>query len=289
MKRLTSSLLVVAAAILVLSCGGATSVAMDQQDVRDSPVYLALGDSIPHGINYDLLPPPNDNVFNVTAYPWYLGQLIDIPVVDPACPGQTADGFNRTTGSDRGCMEIREDYPQAMHVTYSGSQLEFMEEYLAAHSRVRLVTLMIGADDVQLLADQCNWDPPCIIGQLPGVLGALYGNTAKILGTVRSLSPGSALVVQNYYSPFPPGTAYELLLQQLNSTLEMVATGFQAPTADVYGAFQKASEPFGGDPCKAGLLQRHPDQTCGFHPSPAGALLIAETIAPLVPAWTGKP
>ena len=277
------------AAALVLGCGGTAARAADQEGLKNSPYCLSLGDSIPFGYNSCLLPPPNDNVFDATAYPWYLAQMIDLPVVNPSCEGQTSDGFTRTDGSDRGCFGFRVAYPQGMHVDYPGSQLEFAIGYLSAHSRPRLVTLMIGANDLQLLADACSWDPACLPRGLPPVLQGLGGNLAKILGALRATSPETPIIVQNYYCPYASPSPFDAAIQALNGTIEVVAGAFGLPISDVYGAFKAASEPFEGDPCKAGLLQVPPDGSCDQHPSPAGARLIAETIAPLVPPWTGKP
>jgi lysophospholipase L1-like esterase len=288
MNRLAFLTLAIATA-LVLGCGGTAAPAADQEGLKNSPYCLSLGDSIPFGYNSCFLPPPNDNVFDATAYPWYLAQMIDLPVVNPSCEGQTSDGFIRSDGTDRGCFWFRDTYPQGMHVAYPGSQLEFAAGYLAAHSRPRLVTLMIGSNDVQLLADACAWDPACVAPGLPPVLRNLARNLATIVGTLRAVSPETPIILQNYYDPYAPPTPFEPIVQALNGTIEAVAAAFGIPVSDVYGAFRTASAPFDGDPCKAGLLQVHPDGSCGEHPSPAGARLIAETIAPLVPPWTGKP
>lgn len=292
MNRLVPSFLALAAAV-VLGCGGTPSVAAAQQDVQNSPVCLACGDSVPHGFNSGIpLPPPNDNVFDATAFPWYLSQLVDLPLVNAACEGQTSDGFITYGASDRGCFEFREKYADGMHVDYAGSQLEFALGYLASHPRVRVVTLMIGANDLQLAADACAWDPGCIQGKLPDVLGNLARNIVVILRSFRAVASDVPIVVENYYTPYPPGTPYGTLIEWLNGTIAWAAAQVPAPevpVADVHAAFLAASAPFDGDPCAAGLLEVHPDGSCGVHPSPAGARLIAETVAPLVPAWTGKP
>jgi lysophospholipase L1-like esterase len=292
MNRLVRSFLALAASA-VLGCGGTPSVAVAQQEVQCSPVYLACGDSVPFGFNSGIaLPPPNDNVFDATAFPWYLAQRVDLPLVNAACEGQTSDGFVTYGASDRGCFEFREQFPQGMHVDYAGSQLDFALGYLSTHPRVRVVTLMIGANDLQLAADACAWDPSCIQGKLPATLGNLARNVVVILRSMRAVSSDVPIVVENYYTPYPPGTPYGTLIELLNGTIAWAAAQVQEPAvavADVHRAFLRASEPFGGDPCAAGLLERHPDGSCGVHPSPAGARLIADTIAPLVPPWTGKP
>jgi lysophospholipase L1-like esterase len=47
---------------------------------------------------------------------------------------------------------------------------------------------------------------------------------------------------------------------------------------DGFGAFGKASLPFKGDTCKAGLLIHLTPTTCDIHPSPAGAALLARAL-----------
>jgi lysophospholipase L1-like esterase len=273
---------------VVAGCGAGASTAVDAQPLANPPSCVSAGDSIVSGDNSNVYPPNNDNVFNATAYPWHLGQLLDVPVVNSACPGETSASFVTPGAPDRGCREFRETY-DAMHVAYPGTQLDFVASYVATHSRVRLITLTIGADDLQLLQDRCLGDTGCILQGAPSVLSAIAHNVGFILGTLRGAGYTGQIIVPNYYNP-TTSPLYDAVLQNLNDgVLQPVADAFGGKTADVFQAFRDASAPYGGDPCAAGLIIVHPDGSCGVHPSPKGARLIASTIEPLVAAWTGKP
>jgi lysophospholipase L1-like esterase len=276
---------IAALAAAALGCGAPGAV--DEQGLRNPPTYLALGDSVPFGYDPLVIPPPNDNVFYATAYPWYLAQLESIPLVDAACPGQTSASFSSLTAPDNGCFEFRAAY--GLHVDYSGTQLEFALGYLATHTRVRFITIALGANDLFMLDDACAGDATCILGGIGNVLGAIGQNVAGILGALRAAGYEGQIVVPLYYNPVPS----ELFAQAVQAldyqVLAPVAAAFGADTVDLYAAYVAASAQYGGDPCAAGLLIPLPDGTCDVHPSAAGAELIAATIAPVVAAWTGKP
>jgi hypothetical protein len=58
---------------LAIACGGQEDVSHQASALgAGAPAYLALGDSVPFGLNPLLVPPPNDNVF--VGYPEYLGE-----------------------------------------------------------------------------------------------------------------------------------------------------------------------------------------------------------------------
>jgi lysophospholipase L1-like esterase len=268
-----------------LGCGSPSAV--DEQELRNPPTYLALGDSVPFGYDPLLVPPPNDNVFNETSYPWHLAQEEDIPLVNASCPGQTSEGFLSLAGSDNGCFPFRAAY--GLHVDYSGSQLAFALGYLEAHPRVRLITIALGANDLFLLLGSCSGDPACILDGIDGVLGGLSANMAEILGAIRATGYTGQIIVPLYYNP-STDPLFDLAVQAMDyQVLAPVAAAFGGEVADVYVAFATASAPYGGDPCNAGLLIPLPGGGCDVHPSAAGAQLIADTIAPVVAPWTGKP
>ncbi len=61
------------------------------------------------------------------------------------------------TRPTKGNVGYRTQFP--LHVKYSGSQLAYAVSYLKKHQKVRLVSLMIGANDYfvcqETTADQC--------------------------------------------------------------------------------------------------------------------------------------
>jgi hypothetical protein len=114
----------------------------------------------------------------------------------------------------------------------------------------------------------------CVNSQLPAVFYAYGQNLAHILAALRAQYDGT-LVLVTYYSPSPNLNG---VAQALDSVMTQVGSQFDAKFADGFGAFQLASAPFQGDPCKAGLVVRLSPSTCDVHPSPAGQELLAAAV-----------
>lgn len=254
----------------------------------DKITYLALGDSVAFGLNVTILPPPpftakppQPSAF--VGYPEVIAQSVKVlaPVTElnASCPGETSTGFITATGPDYGCYS---DGPQGqppffswvgLKVKYTGSQLAYAVGELPK-KHYNLVTLQIGSNDALLLLKQCNNDVTCVYTGLPAVLGELGSNLTQILTQIRSVYSGR-LVLVGYYSPL---TELDPVAVALNSTMLAVGLRFGITYADGFAAFQLASAPYGGDPCKAGLLVRLSATTCDIHPSLLGSQVLAQTV-----------
>ena len=85
-----------------------------------------------------------------------LGRELRLKVANAACPGETSASFINVKAQSNGCentlgqpnVGYRRSFP--LHVKYSGSQLAYAVSYLRTHPGVRLVSLMIGANDLFL-------------------------------------------------------------------------------------------------------------------------------------------
>lgn len=270
-------------------CAPDDAITSKTYSVANPPMYLALGDSIAMGFD-PFVDAHNANAY--VGYPEYLQSLIDIPHTNAGCYGETTGSFLSPTAPDRGCRHFKE--VGLVRAGYTGTQLEFMIDFIQSHSRLELITLALGANDIVLMTQQCGYDPQCVQEQLPGVLQVMGENLATIFATIRGLGYDGQIVVPLYYDAFPTVfPPYSQLIALNNAVLSQVADYFSAQVADVASAFTTASEEFGGDPCTAGLLipltgsgeyvVAPPGASCESHPSPAGAELIAETIAAVVP------
>jgi lysophospholipase L1-like esterase len=260
--------------------------------------YLALGDSIPFGMNVTLLEPytsakPTPSEF--VGYPDVVSAVERIAEVNASCPGETSGSFINA-GPDNGCNSphivppATAGFPPViippfkttygLHAAYTGPQLAFAMAQLQTNKNIKLVTLNIGANDVLLLLEQCGTSATCVSGGLPTVLTTYAGNLAQILGTIRAQYQGT-LVLMTYYSP---QIALNSITQALNSTMTQVAKNFPSiGIADGYTAFQVASIFSGGDACQAGLLIKLPPSPydlspCDIHPSPLGRDILAATM-----------
>jgi len=244
-----------------------------------SRAYLALGDSVVFGFidqaGYEYLNPEN-----FIGFPDYVGRGLRLNDFDAGCPGETTGSFLSATAPDTGCRLFRSLAP--LHVAYTSTQSNYALAFLAHHPETRLVTIMLGANDLSLLQNACAGDPTCIANGLPQVLATVSANIATILGEIRGAGYRGVIVVANYYSLDYSNVSATQLTELLNQALSAPARAEGAAVADVFTAFQIAvSNPFaGGATCKAGLLNASPQNQfmCDIHPSQSGQKLIARTV-----------
>lgn len=261
-----------AAAILVLSC-----LAMGQENDHRGGQYLALGDSVSFSFitqaGYEYVNP--ENFF---GFPNDVSLRNQFHLSNPSCPGETSGSFLSATAPDNGCRAFRAAAP--LHVPYTSTQLDYATSFLLTHPNTRLVTIILGANDLFLLQDHCLNDPACIAAGLPQVLGQVAINMATILGDLRTTGYKGKIVVLNYYSTDYTNPTTTGAVAALNQVLQAAARQGGALVADLFTAFETAALPAGGHTCNAGLLNALPQNQylCDVHPSQSGHLLIAKTI-----------
>src|SRR5690242_20471489 len=120
--------------------------------------YLALGDSVTFGYQEAaVVPAPNyHNAASFLGYPEQIGAQLRLKVTNAACPGETSASLINASAQSNGCenslghptVGYRRSFP--LHAQYKGAQLAFGVAYLKAHQDTRLVSLMIGANDLFL-------------------------------------------------------------------------------------------------------------------------------------------
>ncbi len=288
-------------AALVLVCAAAMLAALTGQALAKKPTasnskitpttpitkgstYLALGDSVTFGYEEPTVTPaPNyPDAASFLGYPELYGSVLHMNVVNAACPGETSTSLIDNTAQSNGCentpgkgnVGYRTLYP--LHASYSGSQLAFAVSYLKKHKNVRLVSLMIGANDYfvcqETTADQCASLP-----EQSAVLETLGKNVHTILSAIRNKAHyNGQLAIENYYSVDAASATANGQSALLNSTVDGAAKPFHVEVADGFGAFAVGSAHSTGDStCTAGLLTQLSGGGCGIHPSYAGASLLA--------------
>lgn len=258
--------------------------------------YLALGDSISFG--YHPLPPPPQPIQTYIGYPEVLDPLVPKQEINLSCPGETSAGFlygsaaSATEVPGANCEYISAPVPGwkaanfPLHYSYTGTQADTAVSLLSGNKSIDLVTISIGGDDLLFVQYTCGCPAnpnfvTCVQGALSGPTGALaaYGqNLGTILTRIRTEAKYTGTVVLvNYFA-----TSTDPLVKQaigaLNQVMAQVGSQFGAKVADAYTAFQIASIPYGGDPCKAGLLVRLSPTTCDVHPTPLGQNVLATTV-----------
>jgi len=285
----------------------------------DNYTYLALGDSVPFGMNITLVPPYSEQPITpgeFIGYPETVAAVERVSELNAACPGETSGSFLNITPAyleaspDNGCNSPHVELPGeagynpiilppfkttvGLHTDYTVAQMDFAVSQLQANKDINLVALQIGANDILLLLpalEQCGTDTTCAEGILGPVLETYGGNLATILTGIRAVYQGK-LILMTYYSPTP---ALDTVATALNGAMTQVAgelnakPGFAPITiADGYTAFQIASAPFNHDACQAGLLIKLPPSPydlspCDVHPSPLGRNLLAVLVVIAAP------
>ena len=216
-----------------------------------------------------------------SAIPRLLGSELHLTVANAACPGETSSSLIDPTAQSNGCENTvvpgspvyRTLFP--LHVKYTGSQLDYAVSYLKKHKNVRLVSLMIGANDL-LVCQETTADHCASLIEQAGVIGTVSQNVKTILSAIRNKAHyAGQIALVNYYSPSP---ALDSITALGNSTIATTAKPFHVVIADGFDEFAAAEAHSGGDPCTAGLLTQLSTGGCGIHPSYAGQSLLAQAL-----------
>lgn len=268
------------AAMLACSSGAEANMAQQALSTR-APAYLALGDSVAFGWHDGIADPWNPHWF--VGYASYLAELIDLPLVNAACPSEASGSFLSELEPDDGCRAFKEEYP--LHVEYGSTQMAYAGAFVAAHPRLRLVTLQLGANDLQLMVKGCAMDPTCIASSAEGRMNALARNVVTVLAGLRGAGYQGQILVIDYYVPNTDPT-YSTLVGAVDQALGAAVGAARAllgddriAVVDLLGPFAAEAAKVGGDPCATGLINRLANGACEIHPSQAGYRFIAQLIA----------
>jgi lysophospholipase L1-like esterase len=245
--------------------------------------YLALGDSVTFGYREPtVVPAPNyADASSFVGYPEVLGSELHVTVANAACSGETSASLIDPTAQSNGCENtpgkgnVGYRTMSPLHVSYTGSQLDYGVSYLKKHKNVRLVSLMIGANDF-LVCQETTPDQCTSLSEEAAVLATLGKNVKTILSAIRNKAHYTGqLAIVNYYSLDYSSQAGDTQIALLNTTVDNAAKPFHVVVGDGYGALQAATANAGGNTCTAGLLTQLSGGGCGIHPSYAGQSLLA--------------
>lgn len=247
--------------------------------------YLALGDSVAFGYVASATPAPGGgdayaDQANFAGYPRFAGAALHLTTFNAACPGETSGSMLDVHAPDNGCHQYRALFP--LHVTYTGTQLQYADTFLREHHDTALVSLGIGANDGLLVVAQCGGvgNMSCIQQQLPTVVSTLRGNLTSIIQSLRATGYRGSIVLVNFYSLSYADARVTDLVSTLDSAIAAVAGAEHLQVADAFTAFKDAAQP-SGDTCAAGLLGPGTSMLghCDLHPDTAGQQLIATVVA----------
>jgi lysophospholipase L1-like esterase len=278
-----------AAAIAVVLAGllpaATASAAKPEPRVTPGSTYLALGDSVSFGYKEQQVVPQPDysKASNFLGWPEHTGRALHLKVVNASCPGETSASLIDPSAKAFGCentagntnIAYRRFYP--LHVKYSGSQLSFAVSYLRKHPKTRLVSLMIGANDLFLC--QSTTSDGCV-SELQATYKKVARNVRKILSAVRQKGRyRGQIVLMRYFSLKYGNDPLGGVVRGLNSAAYNAAKPYRVRVADGYGEFRRAVRDSGNDACTAGLLtQLGEPGKCGVHPSWSGQALLSQAL-----------
>ena len=287
--------MVVVLALLVLGSGAALAKSKPKHGAakaaKNLPVvpgsrYLALGDSVTFGyMEPTVVPAPNyADAASFPGYPEQLGARLHLSVANAACPGETSASLVNASAPSNGCESNPSHNSAAnyrnhpLHVKYKGSQLAFALSYLKSHHDVRLVTLMIGANDF-FLCQETTSDGCASTAERGATTASVTKNIHTILSAIRNRAHYTGqLVIVNYYSLNYSSAAVNAQSQLLNRVQDAAAKPFGVKYADGYGELRAASAHSGENTCTAGLLTQLSAGGCGIHPSYAGQALLSAAL-----------
>ena len=283
------SLLLIA---VVLLAGLATSVASARARVKapavtlTSPLtrgssYLALGDSVTFGYQEpSTVPAPNfANAASFPGYPEQIARQLHVRVTNLSCPGETSGSLINAQAPSNGCENAyRKAYP--LHSRYRGAQLAAAVSFLRRHRGVRLVSLMIGANDLFLCQKQTS-DSCLGAAEQQRVLAQTSRNVRRTLSAIRGQARyRGQIVILSYYSLNYASALVNSESLKLNQALDSAAKPFHVVYASGYNEFRAASVKFKNQPCLAGLITQLNSTVgkCGVHPTYAGQTLLAAAL-----------
>jgi lysophospholipase L1-like esterase len=240
--------------------------------------YLALGDSLAFGFSPLAAP---TSAANFVGYPDKVAEALRDRLTNAGCPGETSSHFIDLAGSDNNCGLWRAYYP--LHTSYGTAQLAFADGFLRSHPKTQVVSIDIGANDLQVLVNSCGGEAyvPCIMTGMPGMLATLSSNLDTIYGHIRNADRyHHELVALTVYSTDYGNQTLTWAISQVNQVVAARTLAWDGIVADGFGAFSAASSAYNGDTCAAGLriVVSASPLVCDSHPSSAGRNLLAKTI-----------
>jgi len=227
--KLTKTLLVGVAALVLLALSGTATSGASQRPVYQPPqtYYLALGDSIAYGLRLQPTKadaPPSADVGYVGLFAARLRKLSPkIEVVNYGCPGESTVTFVRG-----GCDWLK--HGGRLHDAFGGSQLKAALSFLRAHpGRVSPITLTLWGGDLAPLSAKGK--------RAPRAIAAFASRFSAKLEQLRAAAPGAEIIVTGAWNLEADRLArVEPLYRSVDTAIRRSATASRARVADMFAA-----------------------------------------------------
>lgn len=219
-------------ALVALVFGSAALVAPPAHAATPGPApqyYLALGDSLAAGYQ----PGQGDDKTG-----GYVGQVAakvgsGAPLTNLACSGETSVSY----------LDNSRCFPGS---SQDAAAVQFLKGKAGTPG---VITIDIGANDVQVCVKGGQLDPPC----LQKGLDAVSANLPKILAHLKAAAPDAQIIVANYYNPF--------LALYLNESTRAIAVASVQIQSSFNGIIAKAAQGAGADLADVATRFRSDDLT----------------------------
>lgn len=184
------------------------------------------------------------------------------------CPGETT-----TTYLLGGCPTTKAG--EALHASYAGSQDAAAVAFLHQHSGPGLITVALGANDLNDTLESCpDLAVSCIEPKLPAVFTQVQTNLTKIVADLHAAAPDAKIVVLQLYNPYAVSvSASDLVAQALNEQIANAAKASGATLADAYPVFNPGGATENATLCR---LTAYCTALKDIHPTDAGYAELAK-------------
>jgi lysophospholipase L1-like esterase len=235
--------------------------------------YLALGDSIAYGMQPSTaaLPPAKAHGY-VDLLAARLRKLAPkIQVVNYGCPGESTKTF-----AAGGCPWLAEG--RKLHAPFRSNQLAAALAFIRAHpGQVNPITVTLGGNDINDVADACKGNLKCIKARVPAAIRQFSTRLSGIIEPIRSAAPQAEIVLTGLYN-FNADDLRQTdpIFRSLNGAIASVARRHGAHYANLFAAFNPH-----------GSAARERARICAFtficreedpHPTDAGYRAIADAV-----------
>jgi GDSL-like lipase/acylhydrolase family protein len=200
--------------------------------------YLALGDSVPFGLQWSKYVPGGPAIAFSTGYVDDFAEALrriqpGITIVNYSCPGETTLSF--IAG---GCPWLLAG--EQLHDRFIGIQLDAAVAFLLAHpGDVSPITVTLWGNDVSALVHTCGQENlACIEERAPAAIRQVAANLTYALLRLRDAAPDAEIIVTGVWDSFIGAfDVADPLFAVLNSAIADSAATAQARFADPFPVF----------------------------------------------------
>jgi lysophospholipase L1-like esterase len=244
--------------VTLAACGGSSSASSSPTSSGSPAVsspaavgprygyYLSVGDSLAFGFQQAKFDQETtSHSYSPTSFTSGYSDLVlaglqkaepSLTLTNLGCPGETTATYLKG-----GCPTTATG--DALHTQYTGSQSAAALAFLKIHSGVGLITVALGANDLNATIASCpTLAVSCIEPKLPAVFAQVQTNLTQIVSQLHAAAPSSRIIVLELYNPYAVDVpASDLIAQALNQQIATAATAGGAVVVNAYPVFNVAA------------------------------------------------